>query len=229
MRVLLIEDDDDDATAIERLLSGSERGAFAIDRRGDLTGGVGALGQERFDVVLLDLNLPDSRGLSTLEKVVETTPDVPVVVLTGLDDDKLAVDALRRGAADYLTKGFVGSSRVERALQLSVERHDLQQEIMIHLEEFRDMGVRQSVRLIIDRLRRPLGELRSASDELRRDRRIRLDGAGWERIDAVCGAASRIEALTRNLVDLLDPPNGDPGHDDPDADDTLASGRPTGG
>jgi DNA-binding NarL/FixJ family response regulator len=74
------------------------------------------------DVVLLDLGLPDGQGFDAFKKVQAQAPAVPVVVLTGFDDETLAVEAIRHGAQDYLVKGDVDSKVLYRAVRYSVER-----------------------------------------------------------------------------------------------------------
>lgn len=87
--------------------------------------GLEALSKEAFDVVLTDLNLPDSSGLATLGRVLETGRDVPVVVLSGGDDEAVALEAVARGAQDYLIKGEATPNTIRRALRFAFERHRL--------------------------------------------------------------------------------------------------------
>lgn len=83
--------------------------------------------QDEVDLVLLDLDLPDSQGLATIDRVTAGADGIPVIVLTGqADDPELAVSALRRGAHDHLVKGRSGSSELVRAIRYAIERHDLQ-------------------------------------------------------------------------------------------------------
>jgi CheY-like chemotaxis protein len=77
------------------------------------------------DVVLLDLNLPDSQGISTVEKIMQHAAHVPVLVLTGSDDERLALEAVRSGAQDYIVKGQMDSSTLSRAMRYAIERHDV--------------------------------------------------------------------------------------------------------
>lgn len=73
-------------------------------------------------MVFLDLSLPDSRGLDTFSRVYAQAPQVPIIVLTGLDDEQVAVQAVRKGAQDYLVKGYVDSNLLVRAMHYAVER-----------------------------------------------------------------------------------------------------------
>ncbi len=81
-----------------------------------------ALTKETPSVVLLDLNLPDSHGAETFRRVLEHSPNVPVVVLSGQDDEALAMKAVHQGVQDYLIKGNISSKQLERAIRYAVER-----------------------------------------------------------------------------------------------------------
>ncbi len=84
------------------------------------------LGETAFDIMLLDLSLPDSVGLETINKVRAYTLDVPIIVLTGLDDEEIAMQAVQAGAQDYLAKGDLDDNMLTRAIRYAVERHRLQ-------------------------------------------------------------------------------------------------------
>ena len=98
------------------------RGTNARLRTSD---GLEKLAQDGIDIVLLDLGLPDSQGLETLNQVRAAAPDVPVVVLTGADDETLALDAAQQGAQDYLIKGEVDRRLLTRSMHYVVERQRL--------------------------------------------------------------------------------------------------------
>jgi two-component system cell cycle sensor histidine kinase/response regulator CckA len=123
-RVLLVEDD----PAFVRFLRDSLPTLAAeleLTVATRLSAAVDALSTGSFDAVLLDLNLPDSSGLPTLQHLTSVDPRVPVVVLTGIDDARLARDAVRLGAQDWLTKGSPDPELVVRALRYATERKRL--------------------------------------------------------------------------------------------------------
>jgi len=122
IKVLLIEDNPGDARLIQEMLTepGQERYQFEYADR--LSRGLEHLENGGVDVVLLDLSLPDVQGLEAFDKVQAKVPAVPVVVLTGFDDETLAIEAMRHGAQDYLVKGDVDSTVLYRAVRYSVER-----------------------------------------------------------------------------------------------------------
>ena len=117
--VLLIEDDDDDRALFSRLLESCARtvvpaASLAEGLRRVQTGGV--------DVALLDLRLPDSQGIEGLMRLARTHADLPVVVLTGLDDEAVGQRAVQEGAQDYLVKGQVDGKLLDRSLRFAMER-----------------------------------------------------------------------------------------------------------
>jgi len=122
MRVLLVEDNPGDARLIQEFLSDPKMASFDIQVAERLSHGLKALSGGRFDVVLLDLSLPDSSGLDTLEKVLSRAPQVAIIVLTGLSDEDLALEAMRKGAEDYLVKGQVDEYLLSRAIRYAIER-----------------------------------------------------------------------------------------------------------
>lgn len=123
LRVLLVEDNALDARAMLRALGMITDTVFEITHVEDLASALERLGNEPFDCVLLDLSLPDSKGLLAVDAVVERAPHAPVVVLTGLDDPRTAVDAVNRGAHDYIQKGRADGDVVARSIRYAVARH----------------------------------------------------------------------------------------------------------
>ena len=125
MRILLIEDNDDDALLIREAI-GTVRGVQVDLKHADtLSAGLDVLERKDTDVVLLDLSLPDSQGLGTVAKVREQAAEVPIVVLTGFDDDTLGTKAVQEGAQDYLVKRRVDGDTLIRASRYAIERQQL--------------------------------------------------------------------------------------------------------
>lgn len=129
IRVLLIEDNPGDARLIREFLIGTGGGTFRVDWAEGLEDGLRRLVPGRADIVLLDLSLPESKGLDTVAKVLTHAPWVPVVVLTGLDDASVAVDAVRRGAQDYLVKGQIDGNLLGRAIRYAIERKEVESKL----------------------------------------------------------------------------------------------------
>ncbi|MGH7821703.1 MAG: response regulator, partial [Candidatus Binatia bacterium] len=121
MRILLIEDNPADARLIRELLNDS-RLSFELDTADTLSRGIERLRPDAADVVLLDLSLPDSTGLDTFTRVHDAEPRIPIVVMSGLSDERLAMQAVHAGAQDYLVKGDVDGKLLGRSLRYAVER-----------------------------------------------------------------------------------------------------------
>jgi PAS domain S-box-containing protein len=121
--VLLIEDNPGDVRLIRGMLAGVLGTAYHLESCDRLSAGLERLAGTGIDVVLLDLLLPDSQGLETFSRVHARAPEVPVVVLTGLGDETVAVKAVQAGAQDYLVKGHVDGNLLVRSLRYAIERN----------------------------------------------------------------------------------------------------------
>ncbi|MCE9581483.1 MAG: GGDEF domain-containing response regulator [Planctomycetes bacterium] len=121
--ILLVEDNAADADSIRRQLAGGAGVAPSLRICQTLDEGVRQAKAAAPDVVLLDLNLPDSDGLETVRSMSAGCPDIPIVVLTGLNDDATGLAAVNAGAEDFLVKGEVDPPRLAKILRFSVERH----------------------------------------------------------------------------------------------------------
>src|SRR5262249_33611649 len=113
------------------------------------------LKEAEFDAILLDLNLPDARGLEAIAPVNDTAPDVPIVVLSGLWDESLAVAAVQRGAQDYLVKGQGGGSLLTRSIRYAIERKQSEKYIS-YLAYHDGLTNLPNRRLLLDRLEQAL-------------------------------------------------------------------------
>ena len=132
INVLLIEDDPDDAMLIQRYLSNAPKVRCEVKHVDRLGKGLECLKDGGFDVVLLDLGLPDvSTGLDTFEKTHALAPQVPIIVLTGHDDDEFAIEAVQKGAQDYLVKGQVTGGLLGRSIRYAIGR----QKLLMQLEQ----------------------------------------------------------------------------------------------
>lgn len=122
IRILLIEDNPGDVRLIREMLSDAELFNCVLECTARLSAGLEHLAGQPADIVLLDLGLPDSQGLDTLAKVCSQVPGIPVVVLTGMDDEGLALEAVRQGAQDYLLKGAINGRALWRVITYAIER-----------------------------------------------------------------------------------------------------------
>ena len=129
LKILLIEDDPGDAHLIRKMLIESKSACFELEHFDRLSTGLEHLVQMEIDLILLDLNLPDSQGLDTFVKAHAKAQVIPVIVLTGLEDENLAIKSISKGAQDYLVKGQIDSGLLIRAIHYAVERHKLRSEL----------------------------------------------------------------------------------------------------
>jgi two-component system, cell cycle sensor histidine kinase and response regulator CckA len=129
LRVLLVEDDEAFASFLALALARSAQ-SVAVHAVSDLRAALEQVALTRPDAVILDLNLPDSNGLATLRAVLAAAPEMPVVVLTGVDDVDVAGQALQLGAQDWLLKGQLDPELVQRAVRYAVERKHLTERLV---------------------------------------------------------------------------------------------------
>ncbi len=120
--ILLIEDDLAEARLIQEILRNFDLNQFVLTHVQRLQTGLNRLRQEQFDLVLLDLTLPDSQGLASIELLVQNFSHLPVVVLTNTNDNQLAIEAVRQGAQDYLVKRKINIDVLVRSIQYGIER-----------------------------------------------------------------------------------------------------------
>lgn len=137
LQVLIIEDNPGDAELVDIMLAEADPSSYDCHHVLTLDEGVAALQEKSFDVVLLDLGLPDSQGLYTLERLLAAGASIPVVVLSGNDDEDTALQAVRGAAQDYLVKGDFGPRTLTRTLRYAIERKRLTDRLEAALEENR--------------------------------------------------------------------------------------------
>ncbi len=127
LKLLLVEDNPGDADLLRHGLrkSGS---AFSVKHVERLQQAAEEVKREHFDLMLLDLSLPDSQGVRTVKRAHEFAPDLAIVVLTGLDHERAGIEAVRAGAQDYLIKGEATGKTLVRAIRYAVERKTMQTE-----------------------------------------------------------------------------------------------------
>lgn len=124
-RVLLVQHEPENLDQLQSTFEGAKDGSYELEWVEQLSEALQRLSSGGIDVVLLDLKLPDSEGPVTFERMYAFAPDVPIVVLTNLDDERIAVGTVQGGAQDYLVKGQVSDQLLLRSIRYAVERHRL--------------------------------------------------------------------------------------------------------
>ena len=128
LRVLLVEDNAGDARLLREMFSKESAGSFELTHKTRMSEAEAYLARGGVDVVLLDMGLPDGQGIENLRRARAAAPDVVMMVLTGLDDEALAAEAIKEGAQDYLIKGQIENRALPRALRHAMDRQRMQTE-----------------------------------------------------------------------------------------------------
>ena len=134
LRILLMENDPATVGKIRTALAGGESGPFELKCVGLLSEGLERLNKRGIAAVLLDLSLPDSRGIGTFEKLFAAAPDVPILILGGDASEAQAKDAVGRGAQDYLLPDHLDSYSLPRALRNAIERKAVEDALYVEKE-----------------------------------------------------------------------------------------------
>ena len=127
--ILIIEGNPADARLIKEVLAEGNSGAFDLKYADRLSDGLKKISEEDFDIVLLDLSLPDSTGLETITSISEKNKDIPLIILTGIDNLDVATGALDIGAQDYLVKGQFDGASLSRSIRYAMERKKIEVEL----------------------------------------------------------------------------------------------------
>ncbi len=131
-RVLLIEDTPEDAEIVRHMLSKAQGFTFRVEHADRFSAGLDRLSKGESDVVLLDLKLPDGQGLELVDRARAQAPTVPIVVLTGTyEDEALGIQALQKGAQDYLLKDHLDDRGLVRAIRYAIERKRIEDQMRV--------------------------------------------------------------------------------------------------
>lgn len=170
LQVLLVEDSASDAALLQESILSSGVKDLSVSVVGSLRESADHFKNNHIDATLLDLSLPDSSGLETVQRVRIVCPDMPIVVLTGIDDEKTGIEAVRMGAQDYLVKGQADGRLIARAVRYAIERKRAEQEIQKARDEL-EVRVRErtaELRLSQEKLRSLAAELELTEERERR-------------------------------------------------------------
>lgn len=197
LRVLLVEDNAGDARLIREELADVARTSYALGHVSGLGDGLRLLLETpgSYDAVLLDLSLPDGQGLGNIVRLRAVAPQVPVVVLTGLDDEDTALQALQFGAQDYLVKGRVSGNEIDRALRYAIERRRCEVMVRQQEEDARDAELRERfIGILGHDLRNPLNTIAVSAAV--------LDFTNFD--ERQRQALQRVSSATRRMARMID-------------------------
>ncbi len=198
-RALIVEDNPGDAFLVREQLSRVDI-PFDVESAEDLSAALQSVSIRQPDVVLLDLNLPDSRGTETIRKMIQGAPNVPVLVLTGQGDEELALRAVKEGAQDYLFKNELDKGHLVRAIKYAIER----QSLLLALHHSRDQQLHFKDQL----LSHVSHELRSPLTCIHQFVTILLDGLSGpvtseqrECLETVLKSANQLRSMINDLLE----------------------------
>ncbi len=198
VRVLLIEDNPGDARLIKEALAESTATRFLVEVVQTLADGLVRLADQDVDAALIDLSLPDSVGLETFHRARAGAEAIPIIVLTGLDDDTVASAAVNAGAQDFISKNRLQPDSLARAIRYAIERHRMLQQVrqMAVLDELTGLNNRRGFVLVCQHLWQ-LANRNGRSLAL-----LFLDLDGLKQINDGCGHAEGDRALV-DLANIL--------------------------
>jgi len=197
-KILIVEDDEKFARVLSEQL---EKNNYDVSHVEKLSEFLESIKDGKLDLVLLDLGLPDSSGLETYEKVSKMVSDIPIVVLTGLDDEEVAVEAVKKGAQDYLVKGEVDNRTLLRSLDYAIERSRL----LFRLKKLQELVLQsERIKVLIEtagavahEINQPLTSIFGMLEILKRD--LDKDTSAQQKLDFVLGSANKIKDIIKKM------------------------------
>lgn len=199
LSVLLVEDNPNDATLVETHLERGENHVLPdeteVHHEGTLEAGLTTAEHTDIDVVLLDLGLPESSGPDTFERLDDRVHDLPVVVLTGLQDEQAAVELLNRGAQDYLVKNQLTEERLVKSIRYALERQHQHERLKTTSEQLELLN-----RILRHDIRNELQNQLLLAHRLEE----RIDGDGFTELDRIREAINQIVQLTENSREYIE-------------------------
>jgi signal transduction histidine kinase len=190
IRVLLLEDNPGDARLVKEMLreAGGER--FEVEHADRVSLALARLKEAKYDIVLIDLSLPDSHGLETFETISQQVPHLPVVILSSLDDERMELEAVRRGAQDYLVKGHLDATIITRVLRYAIERKET------------ELMKKEFISIVNHELRTPFTSAYLALQLLHEQYLAKLDPTGQRLLNVAHDNCRLLLRLINNTLDL---------------------------
>lgn len=205
IKILLVEDNVGDAILVTDALHGVSVGKFEIHHVLTLGDALANVQSVKPDAVLLDLGLPDAAGLATLAKFDSHAPNLPVVVLTGLSDENLGAQAIKRGAQDYLVKGRADGQQIARSIRYAIERKRTIEELRAAREKLEERVKERTADLAgtIETLNGEVRDRINAQEQLKKVNRALLATSGCNQaIVRAADEAQLLRAVCHLIVDV---------------------------
>lgn len=197
IRILYIEDDEDHAILFMEMLSAIDSVSPVVTHKNSLKAGIEALSRQEFDAVILDLGLPESRGLETLSRFLQYGSYLPVIVLTTTDDLQLSVEAIKAGAQDFLVKSEISANAIARSLRYAIERFGILNELAEKNENLNTFATAAS-----HDLKTPLRNISLTIDFFRSDHGEELTSDAHEALEKIQSSVSRLHSLVDSLMEF---------------------------
>ena len=214
IKVLLVEDNPVDALMVRAALERCASATFTVDSTDRLDAAIKKSSSTPADVLLLDLCLPDAQGLETFMRARAALPHLPIVVLSGHDDEQLAIQSVQQGAQDYLLKGTAMKQELPRSIRYAIERHRAQEQIQRYAENLREKeaelarseklaSLGQLAAGVAHEIRNPLTAIKAAMFlQLKKSPPGSQDRVD---LDLVSGEINRLEHIVRDFLQFARP------------------------
>jgi signal transduction histidine kinase len=197
IRILLVEDNQGDARLIEEMLKKTDTTQYELSHRVCLDDALKCLGESSFDILLLDLTLPDSQGIESFNSVYKQIPALPIVVLTGLDDEELAVKAVSSGAQDYIIKGQLDFNLLVRSIRYAIERKQIEEDLRNRNQELENFG-----HVLSHDLKTSIISIQGFSSRLLKDYQEELGDKYRNYLERIRISAKRMELMVSDILAL---------------------------
>ena len=205
IRILLLEDNAGDAYLVKEQLRDVDNFIYCIDDAQYLKQAIALLSENTYDAILLDLTLPDSRGIETFQAIAHQAEDTAIVIISAVSEEALAIQAVKQGAQDYLAKGKIQPNTLSQTIKYAIERKSVNQLLKKRTEELEHANAElQAFNYTVSHdLKNPLNFIKGMSSLLLSKQRSQpLDDRDKMCIDRIHNASLRMEQITQNLLNL---------------------------